>query len=50
VEERVIADRVWLLDEGDAAVADRLVKALDGRKAAVGERFVDERPKMFGRL
>jgi len=33
-----------MLDEGDAAVADRLVKALDGRKAAVGERFVDERP------
>jgi hypothetical protein len=38
VEERVVADRVWLLDEGNAAVADRLVKALDGRKAAIGER------------
>jgi len=50
VEERVVADCVWLLDEGDAAVADRLVKTLDGRKAAVGERFVDERPKMLGRL
>jgi hypothetical protein len=50
VEERVVADRLWLLDKGDAAVADRLIKALDGSKAAVGERFVDERPKMFGRL
>jgi len=48
--ERGVADRVWLLGEGDAAVADRLVKALDGGKAAIGEWFVDERPKMLGRL
>jgi hypothetical protein len=33
-----------------AAVAERLVKALDAVKATIGERFVDERPKMFGRL
>jgi len=29
VEERVVADRVWLLDEGDAAVADRLWAFVD---------------------
>ena len=49
MEEGTIADGVWLLGERDAAVADRLVQALDGGKAAVGERFVDEGPKMFGR-
>ena len=31
-------------------MAERLVKALDAVKATIGERFVDERPKMFGRL
>jgi hypothetical protein len=36
--------------EDDAAVADRRVEALDGVKAAVGERFVNEGPEMFGRL
>ena len=39
-----------LLGKGDAAIADRLVEARDCREAAVGERFVDERPQMFGRL
>ena len=50
MEKRVVADRVWLLDEGNAAVADRLIKALDGRKALIGERLVDEHPKVLGRL
>ena len=39
-----------LLGKGDAAIADRLVEALDCCEAAVGERFVDERPQMLGRL
>ena len=39
-----------LLGKGDAAIADRLVEARDCREAAVGERFVDERPQMLGRL
>jgi hypothetical protein len=50
VEQRAVADSVWLLDKGEAAVGDRPVKAADGLKAAVGERFVDEGPKMFSRL
>ena len=27
-----------------------MIEALDGGEAAVGERFVDEPPKVFGRL
>ena len=50
VEQGAVADDVLLLGEGDAAVGDRLIQALNGGKAAVGERFVDEGPKMFGRL
>ena len=41
---------IGLLSEREASVTDRLIEALDGFKAAVGERFVDEGPKMFGRL
>jgi hypothetical protein len=47
MEERTIADGFWLLGEGDAAVADRRVEALDGVEAAIGERFVNEGPKML---
>jgi hypothetical protein len=43
-------DDVGLLSERDASVSDRLIEALDGFKAAIGERFVDESPKMFGWL
>ena len=50
MEQSTVVDDVGLLGERDAAVADRLVQALDGGKAAVGERLVDEDPKMFGRL
>ena len=50
MEQGAVADDVLLLGEGDAAVGDRLIQALNGGKAAVGERFVDEGPKMFGRL
>ena len=50
MKQGTIADDFWLLSERDAAVAERLVKALDAVKATIGERFVDERPKMFGRL
>jgi hypothetical protein len=50
VEEGAGADSVVLLGEGDAAIADRLIEALDGRKALIGERLVDERPKVLGRL
>ena len=50
MEQGTVADDICLLGERDAAVADRLVQALDGSKAAVGERFVDEGPEMFGRL
>lgn len=50
MEQRAVADRVRLLGEGDAAIADRLVETLDGLEATVYERLVDERPKMLGRL
>ena len=50
MEKGTIADDFWLLSERDTAVAERLVEALDAVKATIGERFVDERPKMFGRL
>ena len=39
-----------LLHEGDAAVADGLIDGFDGGEAAVGERFVDERPQMLSRF
>src|SRR5262249_53706635 len=45
-----VADDLGLLSERDAAVTDGLIQALDGGKAAVGERFIDKGPKMFGRL
>jgi len=38
------------MGEGDAAIANRLIEALDGREAMVGERLVDEGPQMLGRL
>jgi hypothetical protein len=47
VEQGAVADRIWLLREGDAAIANRLVEVLDG---AIGERLVNEHPKMLGRL
>ncbi len=50
VEECAVADRVELLCESQATFCDRVIEALDGGEAAVGERFVDERPKMFGWL
>ena len=50
VEQSPAVDDVGLVSERGAAVADRLVQPLDGGKAAVGEGFVDEGPKMFGRL
>ena len=50
VEEGAGADSVALLGESDAAIADRLIEALDGRKTLIGERLVDEHPKVFGRL
>jgi hypothetical protein len=43
-------DRVALVCESEAALSDRVIEALDGGEAAVGERFVDEPPKIFGRL
>ena len=50
MEQRAVADRVGLLAEGDTAIADCFVETLDGLEATVGERLVDERPKMLGRL
>ena len=50
MEEGAITDCVPLVREGEAALSDRVIEALDGGEAAVGERFVDEPPKMFGRL
>ncbi len=50
MEQRAGADGVELLGEGYAAIADRLVEALDGVEATVGKRLVDERPKMLSRL
>ena len=50
MEEGIVADCVLLLSEGHATITDRVVQAFDSGKAAVGERFVDEGPKMFGRL
>jgi len=50
MEERGCADRVGLLGEGDAAIADGTVESRDCIEAAVGERLVDELPKVLGRL
>ena len=50
MEQRAVADRVRLLHDGDAAVANRLIETFDGVEATVGKRFVDKRPKMLGRL
>jgi len=50
MEEGVVADRVGLPSEGHATIGDRVVQAFDSGEASVGERFVDEGPKMFGRL
>ena len=50
VEQCAGADHVGLLGEGDAAIADRLVEALDGREATISERLVDEHPKVLGWL
>ena len=50
MEQGAVADRIWLLHEGDAAIANRLVEVLDGLETTIGERFVDEHPKMLGRL
>jgi hypothetical protein len=36
-----VADRIWLLREGDAAIANRLVEVLDGLETAIGERLVN---------
>jgi hypothetical protein len=49
VEQGTVADD-FLPSERDTAVAERMVKALDAVEATIGERFVDERLKMFGRL
>jgi len=50
VEQGAVADCIWLLREGDAAIANRLVEVLDGLETAIGERLVNEHPKMLGRL
>jgi hypothetical protein len=50
VEEGAVTDRVALVCESEAPFSDRVIEALDGGEATVGERFVDEPPKMFGRL
>ena len=50
MEEGVVTDGAALVCESEAALSDRVIEALDGGEAAVGERFVDEAPKMFGRL
>src|SRR5215470_10944515 len=50
MEEGAITDCVPLVREGEAALSDGVIEALDGVEAAVGERFVNEPPKMFGRL
>lgn len=50
MEEGAVTDGVALVCESEAALSDRVIEALDGGEAAVGERFVDELPKVFGRL
>ena len=50
MEEGAITDYVPLVREGEAALSDGVIEAVDGVEAAVGERFVNEPPKMFGRL
>jgi hypothetical protein len=50
VEEGAVTNDVALVCESEAALSDRVIEALDGVEAAVGERFVDEPPEMFGRL
>ena len=50
MEEGAVTDGVALVCESEAALCDQVIEALDGGEAAVGERFVDELPKVFGRL
>lgn len=50
MEEGAGADHFGLFHQSHAAIADRLVEALDVFEAAVGERLVDELPEMLGRL
>ena len=50
MEEGAVTDGVALVCESEAALCDQVIEALDGGEAAVGERFVDEPPKVFGRL
>jgi hypothetical protein len=50
VEKGAVTDGVALVRESEEALSDRVIEALDGGEAAVGERFVDEPPKMFGGL
>jgi hypothetical protein len=50
VEEGDVTGGVALVGEGEAALSDRVIEALDGGEAAVGERFVDELPKVLDQL
>jgi hypothetical protein len=47
VEEGAVTDGVALVCEIEAALSDRVIEALDGGEAAVGERFVDEDTATF---
>jgi hypothetical protein len=46
----LVTNGVALVCESEAALSDRVIGALDCGEAAVGERFADELPKVFGRL
>jgi hypothetical protein len=50
MEQRACADRVAVLDQGDAAFADGFFEVLDGLEIGVGERLVDKCPKALGGL
>ena len=50
MEERASPDRIALLDQGDAALADNPFEILDRLEIGIDQRFIDELPKVLGGL
>lgn len=50
MEQRVVADEIGLALEGEAALGLHRLQDIEALEAAVGERFVGQRPQMLGRL
>lgn len=45
-----VGDDVAIVNETAASLGDGGIEIIDGLEVSVGERFVDERPEMLGRL